>query len=239
MDSFVKGHCDRDFESTSYKEYQNGEDRQNLYLKQYPITAISRLSIGRNNAIKVNNSATSTYATISVTSTGVILNKDGDTTILLFADYATITLMAAAIAAETNWSAEVMNTSYASYASTELIEVMGQQCLNTSWAYLEIPEEPEDSFEVYSEEGYIYKAGGFPSGHRNIRTDYTAGYAAADMPSQLELACLMLVKFLYQKREESTFGVKQYSIGSIRAILEAEMPGEVRLILDKFARKDV
>ncbi len=239
VDSFVKGYCDRDFESTSYKEYQNGKDRQNLFLKQYPIISISRLSIGRINGLKVNNSANSTYATVSVTSTGVILNKDGTTTELLFSAYATLTLMAAAISNETNWTASVLNTTYASYASTELIKVMGQQCLNTSYAYLDIPEEPEDEFEVYDEEGYIFKWGGFPRGHRNLRIDYTAGYSSDDMPDKLKMACLILVKFLYQKREEEIFGRKQYSIGSVRATLEAGMPSEVRLVLDDMARKDV
>ncbi|KKL51456.1 hypothetical protein LCGC14_2295340, partial [marine sediment metagenome] len=93
VDSFVKGYCDRDFESTSYNEYQNGRDKQNLFLKQYPIISVSRLSIGRINGLKVNNSASSTYATVSVSSTGVVLNKDGTTTELLFSAYATLTLM--------------------------------------------------------------------------------------------------------------------------------------------------
>ncbi len=239
VDSFVKGYCDKDFESTSYKEYQNGRDKQNLFLKQYPIISVARLSIGRINGLKVNNSASSTYATVSVTSTGVILNKDGTTTTLLFADYATLTLMAAAISGETNWTASVLNTTYNSYASTELIKVMGLECLNTSYAYLDIPDEPESDFEVYDEEGYIFKWGGFPRGHRNIRIDYTAGYSSDDMPDKLKMSCLILVKFIYQKREEEIFGRKQYSIGSVRATLEAGMPGEVRLVLDDMARKDV
>ncbi len=240
VDSFVKGYCDRDFESTSYKEYYNGKNRQNLYLKQYPIISIARLSIGRTGMLKVNNSASSTYATVSVTSTGVVLNKDGTTTTLLFADNATLTDIAAAISNETNWTASVLNTTYNSYASTELIQVMGQQCLNTSYAYLDIPEEPEDEFEVYDEEGYIFKWGGFPRGRRNIRVDYTAGYSSADMPDKLKMSCLILVKFIYQKREEEIFGRKQYSLGAVRAIiLEEGMPSEVRLVLDDMARKDV
>ena len=239
MDSFVKGECDRDFESTSYKEYQNGRDKQNLFLKQYPIISISRLSIGRNDGIKVNNSASSTYATVSVTSTGVVLNKDGTTTNLLFTDNTTLTDMVAAIANETNWQASVITSSYASFASSELVEVMGLQCLDSSWAYLEIPDEPESDFDVYADEGYLFKGGGFASGIRNIRIDYTAGYSSDDMPSRLKMACLILVKFIYQKREEEVFGRKQYGLGDVKATLEAEMPGEVRLILDKFDRKDV
>lgn len=238
VDSFVKGYCRRDFEETDYKEYYNGKGTQKLFLNQYPIISVSRLSIGRNNAIKINNSATSTYATVSVTATGVTLNKDGTETPLLFSSYATITLMAAAIAGETNWSAEVMNTNYASYASSELIKVMGRQCLNTSWAYLEIPEEPEDEFEPYEDEGYIYRAGGFPRGRRNIMVDYTGGYASADMPADLKLSCMILVKYLYQKREEETFTVSRYSLGNVSATLEKEMPSEVRLVLDRYRKID-
>ena len=240
VDSFVKGYCDRDFESTSYKEYQNGNDRQNLFLKQYPIISISRLSIGRNDGIKVNNTASSTYATVSVTSTGVVLNKDGTTTTLLFTANTTLTDMVAAIGNETNWQASVITSSYASFASTELVEVMGLQCLDSSWAYLEIPDEPESDFDVYADEGYLFKGGGFARGHRNIRVDYTAGYSSDDMPDRLKMACLILVKFIFQKRSEEIFGRKQYSLGAVRAIiLEEGMPGECRLILDKFARKDV
>ncbi len=242
-DSFVKDYCDRDFESTSYKEYQNGRDKQNLFLKQYPIISVSRLSIGRNDGIKVNNTATATYATVSVTSAGVILNKDGTNSAnspLLFSANATLTDMVTTINTETgDWQASVINSNYASYASTELIKVMGQQCLNTSYAYLDIPEEPEDEFEVYDEEGYIFKWGGFPRGHRNLRIDYTAGYSSADMPDKLKMACLILVKFIYQKREEEIFGRKQYSLGAVRATLEEGMPSEVRLVLDDMARKDV
>ncbi len=243
VDSFVKGYCDRDFEETIYKEYQNGKDRQNLFLKQYPIISVSRLSIGRNDGIKVNNTATSTYATVSVTSTGVVLNKDGTNSTnspLLFSANATLTDMVTSIKVEdSNWTAEVLNTSYASYASTELIEIMGLQCLNATWAYLEIPDEPESDFEVYADEGYIFKWGGFPRGHRNLRIDYTAGYSSDDMPDKLKMSCLILVKFLYQKREEEIFGRKQYSLGAVRATLEAGMPSEVRLVLDDMARKDV
>lgn len=237
VDKWVKNHCQKDFEETSYKEYSDGDGTEYLFLKQYPIISVSRLSIGRNNAIKVNNSATATYATVSVTSTGVVLNKDGTETTLLFADYATITLMVAAIAAQANWSAEVMNTSYASYASTELIEAMGLQCLDASWAYLEIPDEPDDSFEVDPDSGVIYRAGGFPRGHRNIRTDYTAGFAI--LPEDLKLGVSILVKFIYQKRGSETFGVEQYSLGYIKAILEKEMPSEVREILSRYKKIEV
>jgi len=237
VEKWIKEYCQRDFESTSYKEYSDGDETTHLFLKQYPIISVSRLSIGRNNAIKVNNSATATYATVSVTSTGVVLNKDGTETTLLFADYATITLMVAAIADETNWSAEVMNTSYASYASTELIEAMGLQCLNTSWAYLEIPDEPDDSFEIDPDSGVVYRAGGFSRGHRNIRVDYKAGFAT--LPEDLKLAVKILVKNIYQKREEETFGLEQGSLSYVKKVFEKDIPKEAKEILSRYRKIEV
>lgn len=240
-DKWVKEYCDKDFESTSYKEYSNGDGTSHLFLKQYPIISISRLSIGRNNAIKVNNAGTATYATVSVTSTGVVLNKDGtDSTNspLLFADNVTLTDMVTAIDAETGWQAEVMNTSYASYASTELIEIMGQECLDASWAYLEIPDEPDDSFEANPDNGIIYRWGGFPRGHRNIRTDYTAGYAT--MPADLKLAVKMLVKMIYARRDQEVFGVDEYRLSMVaRSLLTKEMPHECREILSRYRKIEV
>lgn len=241
VDAWVKNiYCKRDFESASYKEYQDGNGTPYLYLKQYPIISVSRLSIGRNDAIKVNNTGTSTYATVSVTSTGVVLNKDGtDSTNspLLFSANATITAMVTAIGNETGWQASTVYSGYASYISSELIEAMGLQCLDSTWAYLEIPDEPEDEFETYADAGYLYRWGGFPIGHRNIRTDFTAGYAT--MPEDLKLAVKILVKFIYQKRSDETFGQSQYSLMSIRTVFEKEMPSEARAILNKYKRVDV
>jgi len=238
VEKWIKEKSQKDFEETSYKEYSDGDGTEYLFLKQYPIISVSRLSIGRNNAIKVNNSAIATYATVSVTSTGVVLNKDGTETTLLFADYATITLMAAAIADETNWQASVMNTSYASYASTELIEAMGLECLDASWAYLEIPDEPDDSFEVDPDSGVIYRAGGFPNGHRNIRTDYKAGFAM--LPTDLQLAVKILVKMIYDRRDQETFGVDEFRLSMVaRSVLTKEMPNEVREILSRYTKIEV
>lgn len=239
VDKWVKKYCQRDFEDTDYKEYSDGDGETHLFLKQFPIISVSRLSIGRNNAIKVNNSLTATYATVSVTSTGVVLNKDGTETTLLFADAAndTIALMAAEIAKKANWQASVVNSKHASYASTELIEVMGLECLGASWAYLEIPDEPDSAFEVLPDSGIIHRPGGFPRGHRNIRTDYKAGYAT--LPEDLKLGVKMLVKMIYDRRNQELFGVEQFSLGYIRSVLTKEMPNEVREILSRYKKMEV
>jgi len=245
VDKWVKEYCKRDFEvpSTDYKEYSNGDGTAHLFLKQYPIVSVSRLSIGRNNAIKVNNTGTYTYATVSVTSTGVVLNKDGTNSAnspLLFADagQTTIAGMVTAIGNETGWQASVVNSAYSSYASAELIEVMGLECLDASWAYLEIPDEPDDSFEIDPDSGVIHRAGGFPRGHRNIRTDYKAGYAT--LPEDLKLAVKMLVKMIYDRRDQEVFGVDEYRLASMaRSLLTKEMPNEVREILSRYRKIEV
>ena len=238
VEEWVKNYCHRDFESTSYKEYYDGKGEELLYLRQFPVINIARLSIGRNDAIKVNNSSSSTYATVSVTSTAVVLNHDGTETTLSFSSYSTLTDMVNAInAVGDNWSAGLMSTDYASYKSTELIEKFGLHCLDTDYAYLEIPDEPEDDFDIDTESGKIYLPGGFPKGQKNIRVEYTAGYST--MPEDLKMAVKILVKNIYQKRDEETFGLEQYSLGYVRAVLEKQIPSEVRQILWKYRKFEV
>jgi hypothetical protein len=238
VEKWVKEYCQRDFESTDYTEYHDGKGMKYLWLKQFPITNITRLSIGRNDAVKVNNSSSSTYATVSVTSTAVILNHDGTIDTLLFTDHTTLSDMVTAInAVGDNWSAGLMSTDYSSYKSSELIEKFGLHCLDTDYAYLEIPDEPEDDYEVFPDKGKLYLSGGFPTGRRNIRVEYTAGWST--LPDDLKLAVKILVKNIYQKRGEETWGIDSYSLGYIKAQFEKDIPKEVKSILQKYRKMEV
>jgi len=86
-----------------------------------------------------------------------------------------------------------MSSAYASYPSTVLVEKFGLQCINNNYAYLEMPDEGEDDFEVYPDEGKIYLSGGFPVGHRNVFVDYTAGFAT--IPKDLKLGVMLIINF--------------------------------------------
>lgn len=247
VDKWVKEYCQRDFESTSYtKELYDGKGEVYLFLKQYPIISVERLAVGTINGIKVHNaSSDATRAVVTVNSTGLVLtitggaNAGSDT--LTFAANATLTLLVAAIIAlGKNWTASVVTSSYAGHTSSELLPRYGAYCGITggaTWVYLEMPDEPLTDFEPRPNRGYIYYSGGFSEGHNNVILDYTAGYAT--LPTDLQLAVKILVKFIYQKRGDETFGVSQYSLGYVRAVFEKEMPSEARVILDRYKKIEV
>jgi len=249
VDEWVKEYCHRDFEETTYtKEEYDGTGDVSLFLNQYPVTGLTRVSIGRVNAIMVNNSssdATSAYVTVS--STGITLTVNGGTNngedTLSFSTYTTMQDLVDAInALSKGWQAELLSNNYADYKSTELIPKYGAYCgsgagWGETWAYLEMPDKPLSDFKLYPDRGEIYYSGGFPEGHKNIIVDYTAGYTSSTMPNDLNLAVKIAVKFLYQKREEESFGLKDYSLGFVKQSFADILPSEVLNILDRYRRR--
>ena len=250
-EKMIKNYCGRDLESTSYEERYDGDGSSVLVLRQYPVTAITRLTLWPIDVIRVKNSNTSTNATASVSSTALVLTKDGTSSSLAFATYTTMTTLVDAVnALGSGWSAELQSSAYASYLTTELIEKMGMYCLNSNWAYLQMPyDRGESDFDIDSASGIIYlnrftnlsgsyDYAGFPTGIRNIFVDYTAGYST--VPDDLKIAVRILLKYLYQRWQEETFGSSSLSSGGISTSFEKDIPFEVRMILDhKYRRKMV
>ena len=52
-------------------------------------------------------------------------------------------------------------------------------------------------FEIYSDEGIIYKSMGWFKGHKAYKIVYTAGYATAAMPEDLKQGCKEICKLLW------------------------------------------
>ncbi len=245
-------YCRRNFELQSYKEVHNGGVGM-LQLKNYPITAITRLATGVNVALYVSNTETSTNATVAVTSTAVVLTKDGTATLVAFETYTTIQSVVDYIntLSDSGWAAKVVSA-YASFLSTELVIRFGSYCLNDKQVGLHIPGSGETEYNVYPKQGQIKRSGcdtfqefqhyqqegfnKFPSGLNNIFVDYVAGYSAADMPSQLKLAVEILVKYIYQRKSEESFGLKNYSVSGIKAIFQENIPNDAARILDGFVK---
>lgn len=227
-------YCRRNLVSTSYKEKYDGTGCNSLVLDNYPIIALNRLSMGFDEAMRVKNSSTFGHASVSVSSTGVTLYKDGTSSTILFTASATMSAMATAISAVSGWSATVSNTSYNSYPSNLLSEKMGLQCVNNSEASLMMPADGEWDFEVDSDKGILYSVFGFGEGTRNIYVDYQAGYAT--VPEDLQLATLILIKSIYQKRSEEAFGASSYSISGISMSFDKDIPMEAKQILNHYRR---
>lgn len=237
VEKWIKDYCRKNFESDDYAEYYDGDGNEFIQLDHYPVTALVRIATGRRTAIKIKNTSASTWATVSVNSTGVVLTKDGtsDSTII-FETYTTMSTVISAInALGSGWTAEIYDSDYNPFKSSELIQMFGKNVIEDNWVYLDMPEEAIDNFEVYPNRGEIYMYAGWPSGHRNIYIEYTAGYAT--IPDDLQLAVKIICNHIFQKQKEETFGINSYSIGDIRVASESnEFPKEAIDILSKYRR---
>jgi len=143
-------------------------------------------------------------------------------------------LLVAAINAESGWVAAVVMSSYGTYPSSLLVEKMGLQCINSRQVGLDMPYDGEWEFAVDAAKGIIHSSFGFGDGFRNVYVDYSAGYAT--IPDDLQLAVLIWIKNIYQRRSEESFGVTSYSASGISMSFENDIPIQVRQILDNYKR---
>ena len=238
VESWIDSYCNKTLLTTPHAEYYDGNGNQFLQLDHYPITGLTRIAVGRRTAIRVQNTGDCASATVSVTATGIILTKDGTSSTSSALTFATSTGMSTLVSAITGdgWFAVLNNSEYSNYNSSELVQMFGKSAIKDNWVYLDMPEEALNDFEVYPNRGEIYRCSGWDEGHNNVYVEYVAGYATT--PADLELAVEMFVKYIYQKRDEDTFGIKAYSLGDISTTFEngGDVPNEIKLILNKYRR---
>lgn len=228
-------YCRKNLVATSYKEQYDGTGGNYLSLDNYPITAVNRLSIDTDDAISILNTNTGAVASVSVSSSAVSLYKDGTTTSLSFTTYSTLTTLVAAINATSGWSASLMSSNFGSYPSTVLMTKFGLSSINNNTVYLPMPsEDSEDDFDVDVATGIIYSPFGFPAGRRNIFVDYSAGYST--IPDDAQMGTLILIKNLYQRRSEESFGLSSYSVSGISQSFKDGVPQEAERMLSKYRR---
>lgn len=227
-------YCKRTLINKEYTERYDGTGDVELLLNNYPVVALNRLSIGALEVIGIKNTASVGHASVSVSASVVLLFSDGTTTPLSLTTYDTLTKLTNAINAVPNWNASLMSSAYGFYPSSELLEQFGLQGVRGNVIYLEIPDEGEDDFEVYPDEGKIYLFHGFPEGRRNIYVSYTAGYVV--IPNDLKLATLILIKNIYQRRSEESFGVMGYSIAGLSNSFKEGLPDQTESILRKYKK---
>lgn len=251
VDKWVKNYCQRDFEQTTYtNELYDGNGETSLLLDNYPVISITRLATDRDDAIKIKNtSSDATTAYVSVDSDGVDLVVSGganeDSSTVDFATYDTMTKVVDQInAVGKGWTAELMDSDYGDLKSTEFLETYAKYCgaragTTAAWEYLEMAGDPVSEFKVYKKRGEIYYSSGFSEGERNIVISYSAGYASADMPEDLKLAVRILVKNIYQKRNEESFGLEQGSLAYVKRVFEKDIPKEVKEILSRYRKIEV
>ena len=177
------------------ERYDGG--KREIFLRQYPVTAVQLVSEGKNDVINVIYTDTAKFnAYVQVTSLAVILMVDGvEITSFLIANvlYDTLTEMAAAINGETSWEAELLDTAYAAYPSNKLIPQMNLRCLNQKIA-LTLPGEPLDGYELSADEGILYLNRSLYGGYREIFVSTTAGYV--EVPDAITRGALRFCEYM-------------------------------------------
>ena len=257
----IKNYCGWKIESATYTNITvDGSGSDWIWPGHKNITSLVRAAAGTRTAINIKHSTASSNAYAQVTYTALVPTSlelvvtdgsDESSSTDTFADYATMTLLAAQINAnDADWSAEFYDSDYGIFASTNLLEVDNlyagtEDGTDPGWSELKMPGEALKDVVIERTEGGLYRSGGWPAGVQNIPLTYTAGWTTANMPGDIKEAVALMVRFFYNKHEQETMGIKSYSMGRLRieyAMETAEsgassIPVEVLDVLDTYRIK--
>ncbi|MFH1633274.1 MAG: hypothetical protein ABIG63_04580, partial [Chloroflexota bacterium] len=120
--------------------------------------------------------------------------------------------------------------------ATAILQMGGRYAMDGVTEYLSVSDQALNDYELYADEGILYRRGGWTRGANNIRVDYTAGYSATTMPSDIKLSIMIGTKYIYQRRTEESFGVSSVNIGGLAQTYEGSLPSQVMAIWDSYKR---
>lgn len=190
-ESEADAYCNRTLLSTDYTSWLDGPGDSLMLLPNYPLTAVSRVSVYEVDAMSIKCAASdATQATVSVAASALILfiadGASAGTTSLAFATYPTLADLETIIEATAgSWSVEIP-PAYSLFQSSVLRPVGGLFAKDI-WAQVQMPDQPESGYRVLFDEGSILaKWGGFPHGKQNVYVAYTAGYTNGTAPDALK-----------------------------------------------------
>lgn len=173
----IEAHCGRTFASTTYRQLYSGAGRDKLRLHDFPVTAVSRVCVGRDTAMKVRNTSSDAKdATVSNDLTNVSLTIIGGAN--AGSDDVTIStktvaeLVTAIVAVGKGWEAESHSTKTADWPATDLFKHEAFGCLN-GYVSLYAPDESEEDVRVDYASGIVRRGYGTESFFlRRHRTHY-------------------------------------------------------------------
>ncbi len=207
--------CRRQFVSASYDQLfsgNSGDVSTDLYLREIPVTAIDRVATGPTTVIQIQNTGwpTTSRATVQVKdATNVILKRTASaattTSNLAIGTYTTLSALVTAINALGNgWSATIAHSDYNTWATADLRTIQGVlSAINGATAELVIHTNEISDYDLDDEAGILVRPY-WPRGWRNIRVQYTAGYAT--VPEDVQEACSIMVagSYMQTKRDPMT-----------------------------------
>lgn len=233
---FCNSYTGRKLKSRSLTERYSGWGSTSILLKEYPVTAVSKVAVGIRQPMKIQNDSTTTYATVKVDSSTLTLNHDGTTTDLAFVTYTTLSSLETEInAVGDSWEAEVLDSDDDDFLTSEVLDMTARHCLD-EYAYLDAPDNYISEYSLDEDTGEIYIPSGITSGFKNVIVHYTAGYST--IPWDIRDACLQIVLFLWQSYEERRFGLTSRTIADGTMSIESvNVPRSALHLLDPYRRR--
>lgn len=204
----IERYCERKFKRRTYRlERYSGDGSEWLFLTNYPVYSIDRVSLGSRKAFDVKCSVTAaTHANIEIDEDGVSITQIGGTNAgtsdISFTTYATVSAVVAQINTYTDWSAETAS-GMGGYVSSDLFDIWGRYCLDQSLNVYTC-DTPIYDFKVYREGGHqtgiLQRNAGWTAGNMNISISYNAGYDS--IPDDVKQACIETVAAFYNRHEK-------------------------------------
>lgn len=96
-------------------------------------------------------------------------------------------------------------------------------------------------YELYSNDGYLYKVSGWSKGTKNYKVVYVAGYSTSTMPSDLKNACKEICKYLYNLRDKQGLSSETVDVRTLSydKTLNVGIPKNILAMLDQYVRMDL
>jgi len=225
VEDWVENYCNRKFEGQLHvKERYDGDNQDILYFKQYPV-----LAVNLDNLVWDSTGRTLTRADggsfvddgFTAADKVLVQNSDSNSGLLTIATGGVAALVL-------TFDDDITeDTDDDNVIISHMRELWVNDC-----------KIDEDNYEV--EKDNIYYTSGFYKGHGNIRMTYYAGYSSTNMPEDLKLAIKIIVKYMYDKRDSETSGIKNYKIGDMTVTAEeGNIPKEASNILDKYVNWEI
>jgi len=216
-----------------------------LELRNYPVTAVTRISRGVRDGLWVKNGNTDlTLAGASITGSNLVLTSSGgadphSATIAIGTE--TLATLAALVIAEGHgWTAGVSDTANDDILATEMFNRLGGNANNNQCEF-EMPDSPADEkFEIDGEGSIKLRDGVFNTGTNNITIAYKAGYTTSTVPGFLKLAILKMTKVLYEMVDQNMENFKSFKAGDVSRVLkDDQVPRFVQGVIAMMRRQSL
>ncbi len=225
VEDWVENHCYRKFEDALYvKERHDGNDHNIIYFEQYPVLAVDLDGLVWDASGKtVTRSDGGSFVTDGFEAADKVLVQNSDSNSGL------LTIDTGGVAALVLTFTDTITADTSD--DNVILSLFRELWINDT-------EVDEDDFEVFAD--HIYYNAGFSEGHGNIRMTYYIKYGIIDI-NDLKLAIKIIVKAIYQARQEEIFGVKNYKVGDVSVTCDSgSVPKEALDILDsKYVKREI